>query len=1031
MASKEVEVLDPATTVEKVKELVSGVALNRRHFMAALGAAGAVVGAEMVSSTPTLAQQPTPSGYAQVDVLNFLLNIKYLKATLYSYLTQGSDLPPATFASEGAGAVYNAPSAKVAFSGVYAQQLTDLFNEMYYDDLNQIVALRNLQGSVTANRQTVNLLGTGSTTTATAAFTQNLAIQYARMLEDVSVQAFAGAAPYLSGANLALATQILATDGFHAGALRLAAIQNGVPYLSTNFLTSTSTAGTGQSINTFTAGLLAGTTTLFTMPSTNPIVAGDLVSGPGLTQGAVVTAVNPAPIYLGSISGSTTVPTNTVTITSPTSIPAVAVGLTLTGTGIPANAVIASLAGNVATLAFVPAPQSLGVPGFSAATYSPLVAGTAVAGTAASPAVSAGITTTATGVTLTLGFAAILNKTATLSQVTGITGLLQGMPLSGTGISNLPISTVSGSTIVLTTASASSVNVTPTGVWASGSTTITSVSSTNGVIVGQAISATGIPSTATIKAVDYVNNIITSSVASTAASISTVGPTGFTTTGSSLIQYVSSVAGITAPQPISGTGIPANSYVSSVNSQSLTLTLQNGSSVSPVVPALATVTTALTSTTTPSGFLTSGSATILAAYPLQNVASGQPITGTGIPAGTIVTGIGTSALTITMSQNATLNTTPTTVATITGTVTATSPFILAPSSLAGIAVGQQVAGSNIPLGVVVLAINGTNTVTVTGSFASGATSITGVPSTAGLVTGMGITGAGIPAGATITAVGASGAFGGTLTLSAATTAASVPVAGETLVLTFVTPSTNVPANSIRMSAAASGTVATESIAFQTGQAFTTFKAGTAFTSTSTAETITIPTLSTVTFSTGTATLSVPATVSGVQTITTSTSDPLDVQPNDPGSIVFGGTTTSGSTTVSAVSNFPAALVAGLQVSGPGIPAGTTIATVASPTITLSAAATASGTAVVLAAYPATAAATALLGPSAVSNTSPSVYQGFFDTAGSATATSLTPVGFAFARTFSQVLQVLYGSTATSQYQGGFYPNGVSGSINVV
>jgi len=124
-------------------------------------------------------------------------------------------------------------------------------------------------------------------------------------------------------------------------------------------------------------------------------------------------------------------------------------------------------------------------------------------------------------------------------------------------------------------------------------------------------------------------------------------------------------------------------------------------------------------------------------------------------------------------------------------------------------------------------------------------------------------------------------------------------------------------------------------------------------------------------------------------------------------------------------------VAGLQVSGPGIPAGTTIATVASPTITLSAAATASGTAVVLAAYPATAAATALLGPSAVSNTSPSVYQGFFDTAGSATATSLTPVGFAFARTFSQVLQVLYGSTATSQYQGGFYPNGVSGSINVV
>jgi hypothetical protein len=76
------------------------------------------------------------------------------------------------------------------------------------------------------------------------------------------------------------------------------------------------------------------------------------------------------------------------------------------------------------------------------------------------------------------------------------------------------------------------------------------------------------------------------------------------------------------------------------------------------------------------------------------------------------------------------------------------------------------------------------------------------------------------------------------------------------------------------------------------------------------------------------------------------------------------------------------------------------------------------------------------GPSVVPGTSPAIYQGFFNTAGAGTtgATS-TPAGFAFARTFQQVLAVLYGYNSTNNiistqnYQGGFFPVGVSGPIN--
>jgi hypothetical protein len=72
-------------------------------------------------------------------------------------------------------------------------------------------------------------------------------------------------------------------------------------------------------------------------------------------------------------------------------------------------------------------------------------------------------------------------------------------------------------------------------------------------------------------------------------------------------------------------------------------------------------------------------------------------------------------------------------------------------------------------------------------------------------------------------------------------------------------------------------------------------------------------------------------------------------------------------------------------------------------------------------------------------TNPTVYQGFFNTASAfissaspGTATANTPAGFVFARSFGQSLSVLYGSTQPDTYTGGFFPAspGVGGPINV-
>jgi hypothetical protein len=468
MASNEVEILDPAATAEKLTRTSPGPVLNRRHFMAALGVAGAAAGIGLGSGSAAFAQQPTPNGYLQSDVLNFLLNIKYLKATFYSYLISGKDLPPAatigtalvddipgTSITSATPPVVSGTPAVISLTGTTnAAQIADLLNEMYYDELNQVIDLRNLLGVLAVDRPTLNLLGSGVPPSATAAsytLTATKALSMARMLEDISASAFAGAAIYLSGANLAYAAQILASDGFHAGAIRLVCIQNNIPYQATNYVTTFS--GSTTSLSPIIYGVLG---TVF------PAV-GQIVQGAGIPANAAVIAV---------ASGTSASATGVVTSTSKTigtvsNTTGLAIGQIITGTSIPTNTVITGVTSNTITIS-------------AAATASSTVVPTGVV-TALSPTVKA---------------------------VSNLAGVLVGQPISGTGIpAGTTITGISASPNTITmsaNATITSLVAAATGITTAGSPILTTVSTVTGVLVGQPISGVGIPAGTTIASVNAV-----------------------------------------------------------------------------------------------------------------------------------------------------------------------------------------------------------------------------------------------------------------------------------------------------------------------------------------------------------------------------------------------------------------------------------------------------------------------------------------------------------------------------------------------
>jgi hypothetical protein len=212
--------------LDQAEALRNERALNRRKFMIGLGLAGGAVGAGLLSgcSSGGSSTGVQASGPSETDILNFALNLEFLEATFYSFATHGKDLPAALIADSGP--ITGAPASKINFPD---QQIEDIFNEIYFNEMSHVADLQSLIGSGHVTRPALNLAAAGAVTGANV-------ITIARQFEDVGTTAYAGAVPQLTGENLSYASRILPVEGFQAGALRLISIQQGVPFAAADSL---------------------------------------------------------------------------------------------------------------------------------------------------------------------------------------------------------------------------------------------------------------------------------------------------------------------------------------------------------------------------------------------------------------------------------------------------------------------------------------------------------------------------------------------------------------------------------------------------------------------------------------------------------------------------------------------------------------------------------------------------------------------------------------------------------------------------
>ena len=212
--------LPPATETPTQPNGARG-ALNRRHFLAGVGAVTTIAaGAAVLGCGDSTLPYVDAATQPQVDILNFALNLEYLEATFYSYIVTGKDLDSSL---TGGGPAPTGAPAQITFPNA---QINDLFAEIFFDEMAHVSDLRTALGPVAIARPQLNLAALAPIAAANY-------LQVARLFEDVGVTAYIGAAASLSGNNLTAAAQILAVEGFHAGALRLINIQQGAAYPAT------------------------------------------------------------------------------------------------------------------------------------------------------------------------------------------------------------------------------------------------------------------------------------------------------------------------------------------------------------------------------------------------------------------------------------------------------------------------------------------------------------------------------------------------------------------------------------------------------------------------------------------------------------------------------------------------------------------------------------------------------------------------------------------------------------------------------
>jgi len=193
---------------------------SRRKLLRTLGIASAVVGGAIAIDKPAQAQ----SGYTDVDILNFALNLEYLEAEFYTIATTGKTISQVNLTVSGSGvAGATQGGALVPMTGA----LRNIALEIASDERTHVTLLQStilsLGGSAIAKPAiNLNALGFGFGST-------NDFLTLARIFEDIGVTAYGGAAPLITSKTvLGYAARILATEAYHASNIRLQIAQNNI-----------------------------------------------------------------------------------------------------------------------------------------------------------------------------------------------------------------------------------------------------------------------------------------------------------------------------------------------------------------------------------------------------------------------------------------------------------------------------------------------------------------------------------------------------------------------------------------------------------------------------------------------------------------------------------------------------------------------------------------------------------------------------------------------------------------------------------
>ncbi|HEV2645781.1 MAG TPA: ferritin-like domain-containing protein [Acidobacteriaceae bacterium] len=225
--------------------------INRRKFLAGVGAAGAATALAGCQSTGVNPGPTVNVGLVDTDYLNFALNLEYLEAEFYLRAATGQGLLPADNSATlnavtiPAGTVVG--GAKI--SGLSAAQ-QNILNELAYDEQAHVRDLRLLlsglsTSSLTAAVSLPNLdftngfnavasaAGIGSTFNPFQDWDHFLVGAF--LFEDVGVTAYNGIAPLISPIGvagptnfLANAAAILAVESYHAATIRATIVGNTV-----------------------------------------------------------------------------------------------------------------------------------------------------------------------------------------------------------------------------------------------------------------------------------------------------------------------------------------------------------------------------------------------------------------------------------------------------------------------------------------------------------------------------------------------------------------------------------------------------------------------------------------------------------------------------------------------------------------------------------------------------------------------------------------------------------------------------------